>query len=630
MNVLIERFREQKAPLASPMEFLAIFRTAVPGVATDGHSGPSSGASDSVVGSDTTVSSAGRGMHYYRLVARWMSDVAEALHYAHGAGIIHRDIKPGNLIVSVDGRIMVADFGLTKSADESSMTITGSLLGTLCYLSPEQAMAKRVEVDHRTDIYSLGLTLYELLALQPAFAARDEKKVLAAIIQTDPVAPRKIMPSVPRELEIICQKAIEKAPDSRYSTARDMADDLKRYLNDLPIAAKAAGPIRRVVKFVKRNRAGVALAVALIAIVGLVFAVRASIHSSQQRAYQQMLADKARVRQLVSDGELLHDDAMRRDDKNLWETASRKFEEALEIDPNHLHALADLAALKKDMFNRLGRDPQFLVDANTLCDRALDVDAERGSIWNVKGVILKKLGRIDESLIALERAVELEPGNSAMMENFGVLAAINHNLAVAEQSLVKAADLDPIEGIERCNIWQSLAQIQLVHQDGAAIASIKKAIECDSTKADILLAEARVFLSLKGHEDAASALFAASYAERVARDDTPRGRINRMLALAHLRNGNHDKAIEYALVALNEGDLACINHLIISLAHGYLKRPAEARIALAKAEATWPQDLDAPGEFRPIAQTATLWIEFADELLELRRESEALLSDGPD
>ncbi len=209
-----------------------------------------------------------RGRAYYRQVSRWVCDAAEALHYAHGQSIIHRDIKPANLILSNDGRIMVADFGLAKSAGDGSVTRTGALLGTLRYLSPEQAMARRMRVDHRTDIYSLGATMYELLCFRPAYPGTDDKEILGAVMTRDPPPPRKFNQNIPAELETICMKCMEKSPDARYETARALADDLRRYINDLPIVARRPGAITRSLKFIRRRRAPV-IAVAAIVLVSL-------------------------------------------------------------------------------------------------------------------------------------------------------------------------------------------------------------------------------------------------------------------------------------------------------------------------------------------------------------------------
>ncbi len=148
-----------------------------------------------------------------------IAEVADALEYAHQQGVIHRDIKPSNLLLSPAGRLSVNDFGLARMLEQPGMTITGELVGTPLYMSPEQITAGRVPMDHRTDIYSLGATLYELLTLRPPFAAEQRDQLLAQIIQKDPTPPRKVNGKVPVDLETICLKAMDKDPDRRYQTA---------------------------------------------------------------------------------------------------------------------------------------------------------------------------------------------------------------------------------------------------------------------------------------------------------------------------------------------------------------------------------------------------------------------------
>jgi serine/threonine protein kinase len=126
--------------------------------------------------------------------------VAEALHHAHQQGVTHRDIKPSNLLLASDGRLSVTDFGLARMLEQPGMTVTGEFVGTPAYMSPEQVTAGRVPVDHRTDIYSLGATLYELLTLRPPFRADGRDRLLAMVIQKEPSAPRSIDPKVPRDL----------------------------------------------------------------------------------------------------------------------------------------------------------------------------------------------------------------------------------------------------------------------------------------------------------------------------------------------------------------------------------------------------------------------------------------------
>src|SRR5262249_47329450 len=142
-----------------------------------------------------------RARDFFRTVARLVAQAAGALDYAHSVGIIHRDVKPANLLVDNGGNLWVTDFGLAQFHADPTLTQTGDLLGTLRYMSPEQAGGQRVHIDHRTDIYSLGATLYELLTLRPIFAGGDRQALLQQILHEEPVSPRLVDRSIPAELE---------------------------------------------------------------------------------------------------------------------------------------------------------------------------------------------------------------------------------------------------------------------------------------------------------------------------------------------------------------------------------------------------------------------------------------------
>jgi serine/threonine protein kinase len=233
-------------------------------------------------------SSLNSGTEYFNTVARMIADVADALDSAHQQGVIHRDIKPSNLLLSPAGRLSVSDFGLARILEQPGMTITGELVGTPLYMSPEQITAGRVPIDHRTDIYSLGATLYELLTLRPPFTAQQRDQLLAQIIQKDPTPPRKVNGKVPVDLETICLKAMDKDPDRRYQTGAQMADDLRRYVNRFAILARHAGPFAQVRKWVTRNRALSAALTAVCLGMGIVGVL--AYHSYvQERAHQQGL-----------------------------------------------------------------------------------------------------------------------------------------------------------------------------------------------------------------------------------------------------------------------------------------------------------------------------------------------------
>jgi serine/threonine protein kinase len=191
---------------------------------------------------------------FFRTLARLGTQAAEALEHAHGMGVIHRDVKPGNLLLDDRGHLWITDFGLAQFNAEANLTLTGDILGTLRYMSPEQSMAQRVVIDHRTDIYSLGVTLYELLTLQPAIAGRDRAQILRQIAFEEPVPPRRIHNAIPAELETIVQKAIEKNPGDRYATAQELADDLRRFLDDKPVRARRPSLLKRSRRWCRRHQ----------------------------------------------------------------------------------------------------------------------------------------------------------------------------------------------------------------------------------------------------------------------------------------------------------------------------------------------------------------------------------------
>lgn len=261
-------------------------------------------ADDSAPGSSAALgrSALRPGSCYFDDVARLMADVADALDYAHKNSVIHRDIKPSNLLLSPEGRLSINDFGLARILEEPGMTTTGEFIGTPAYMSPEQVTAGRVPLDHRTDVYSLGATLYELLTLQPPFAGESREQVLAQILHKDPRPPRKENRRVPLDLDTICVKAMEKDPDRRYQTAGEMADDLRRFVNRHAISARRAGPAIRLKKWVRRRPAlAAALAVAIVALgAALGFAYYAYLANLRSQQIELQLAQDAALLEAMS------------------------------------------------------------------------------------------------------------------------------------------------------------------------------------------------------------------------------------------------------------------------------------------------------------------------------------------
>ena len=215
------------------------------------------------------VDTSGRRQPFFRSVAQIGRQAAQGLAYAHARGIVHRDIKPSNLLLDTEGVVWITDFGLAK-ADDDGLTATGDILGTLRYMAPERF---RGEGDARADIYALGLTLYELLTLRPAYDSTDRLRLIERIKNEEPARPRSIDPQIPRDLETIVLKAIDKHPDHRYPTAEAMAEDLRRFLADEPIKARQISTSERYWRWARRNPAiaalgGVLTAVLVLATIG--------------------------------------------------------------------------------------------------------------------------------------------------------------------------------------------------------------------------------------------------------------------------------------------------------------------------------------------------------------------------
>jgi tetratricopeptide (TPR) repeat protein len=237
---------------------------------------------------------------YFRTVAALGIQAAEALEYAHGMGVIHRDIKPANLLLDAQGNLFVTDFGLAQLRGVPELTMTGDLVGTLRYMSPEQTLAQRGVLDHRTDIYSLGATLYELLTLAPAFGAPDRHALLRQIAEEDPLPPRHRQRAIPVDLETIVLKAMVKEPASRYATARELADDLRGFLEHRPIRARRPTVVERSAKWARRHRPLVAAAVGLLLLAAVGFGISTALVAREQRdtqrALNQLAAEQARTK----------------------------------------------------------------------------------------------------------------------------------------------------------------------------------------------------------------------------------------------------------------------------------------------------------------------------------------------
>ncbi len=240
--------------------------------------------------------------------ARVVETLARAMHAAHQRGIVHRDLKPQNILlvggpdVPIDGCIpKITDFGLAKRLETTGQTRDVACMGTPSYMPPEQAEGRSKEVGAAADIYSLGATLYALVAGRPPFVGASNQDILMQVMLDEPVPPRQLNPQVPRDLETIALKCLDKEPSRRYASAEALADDLRRFLQHEPIAARPVGQLERGWRWCRRkpalaaSLAGTVLALVLGTVVSAVLAVRANFHAGRAESARQVAETKTEV-----------------------------------------------------------------------------------------------------------------------------------------------------------------------------------------------------------------------------------------------------------------------------------------------------------------------------------------------
>jgi serine/threonine protein kinase/Flp pilus assembly protein TadD len=373
---------------------------------------------------------------YYRRVAEWGIQAAEALDCAHSLGVVHRDVKPANLLVDGGGRLWVTDFGLAQVQSDARLTMTGDLVGTLRYMSPEQALAKRVVIDHRTDVYSLAATLYELLALRPAFDGADRQELLRQIAFEEPRTPRRVNKAIPEELQTIVLKAMEKNPQERYATAQEMAGDLRRFLEHRPIEAKPSSLAKKLRKWAQRHKAVVTTAVGFLIVVALTLAVSTALIWRQQqqteRAYeaeaeQRQQADLERQRAIDS-----LKDARAAVEQMLTRVGAKELADVPQMESTRRELLTDALRFCRRFLERRTSDPE------------LQFEAAR--VHRLTGFIQLQLGEQSQAEQNFQEAIrllqEVIAGRGARPEDEEELARNYVNLAVVREAKGQVADAE--------------------------------------------------------------------------------------------------------------------------------------------------------------------------------------------
>jgi len=448
---------------------------------------------------------------YYLRIARMFAEVADALELAHSQGTVHRDIKPSNIMLGTDGTLKVMDFGLAQTrADGPAMTMTGELLGTPIYMSPEQAMAKRIGLDHRTDIYSLGATIYEVVTLRPPFEGKTPEALYSQIITKEPVRPRRHNGRIPRDLETIILKAIEKDRDSRYATAGAFARDLRAFADGAAVKARRIGPHERAWRVVKRHRAlSAALAGVFVAGVVAAWLALALRAQSSEAEYDRLLeeADQAAARESMYGARAESAESLRLYSRAV-ELLPDRYEaylgRALRSEHDSDAQLKDLeAARERGMPERLllfgsawallGKNEWREADA--MAERASGLPGSTAVDWYLEGRYLEARHKRAEAIECLTRAIDAAPwGSFIRYMSHHQRGSARHSLGDAKGAL---EDLLIVDGRTGFQVPRQVAIAGLLRGTGEEeqaaqrfAEALRRARELDSASDWLTLAEA--------------------------------------------------------------------------------------------------------------------------------------------
>ena len=479
-------------------------------------------------GLDRNNSSVQTGRQYYRRVAEWMAEVADALDYAHEHDVIHRDIKPSNLLLAADGRMMISDFGLARANDSATLTDNRSLLGTARYMSPEQVDEEAVgSLDWRSDVYGLGATMYEMLAMRPMFAGIDDREVLHCVLYKEPLPPRRFVSRVPRELETICLKAVNKNPAQRYAKAKDLAADLRRWLLGMPILARRPSLPSRAIKFARRRK----LLLALVAILIFVLAGSGILYARYVNTHR----DVDQLRDVVDAQsiELLLVELQLDADLGRFEVGLEKIDAALRIYPDH----EDLQHGRATLLQFLGR----LEEAVAYLEGVVTRTPHRWSAHYKLVELYSELGRADEACKHQRITEVLMPSGTAHWQVY-YFQALSARDEEAVDLLSKATNLEPMAVgpfLLRCYCLRRLSRFEEMLQDAERAVAMRPCWAITYGQRGIAL------VSLKRYEQAIRDL------DRAIELDPRRAAWWGNRAEAHSQLGCHPRAIADAEEALH-------------------------------------------------------------------------------
>ena len=399
-----------------------------------------------------------------RAAATLLAEMATALHHAHMRGVLHRDLKPANILISADGHPHITDFGLAKRVEaDVELTNSGAILGTPAYMSPEQAEGRRGTITTTTDVYGLGAILYALLTGKAPFGRDSLIETLQAVKAQPPVPPRRLDPTIPRDLETICLKCLEKDPRRRYASAQALAEDLRSWLESRPVAARRVGTPERAWLWCKRNPVVAALTAAVVvAVIGGttgIFVVQARANADLRLSNSKL--DRAIIELKSTNTQLDQQRARAEDREKLAIDSVKKFRDAVAENPE-LKDNASLESLRKTLLKQPlaffgALQASLAADGDTKPEsltRLADATFELGSLTNEIGNKEDALRAHQEALALRKKLTDAHPGVTEFLVGLGS----SYNIIGAIQSSTGRKADAMVSNLKSLEVFQKLAE----------------------------------------------------------------------------------------------------------------------------------------------------------------------------
>ena len=523
--------------------------------------------------------------------ARLIETLARTIHQAHLQGIVHRDLKPANVLLTADDIPKITDFGLAKLlVGGVSLTATGETLGTPSYIAPEQVDA-RSPVGAPADVYALGTILYELLTGRPPFRGESTQETIRQVMFDEPVTPSRLRPQLPRDLETICLKCLEKEPRRRYNSAEDLADELRRFLDGKPIQARPVGPAGRLWRWGRRDpkTAGLTAAVAALLAAGCVGAAIAAFQF--QHGYyreRQLYQNERRARDLAEDQSRLAMDAIRTYHTGVSQDALLRQPELKELRKSLLLGAHDFyRRLKENLEGRQSNDPATRLKLAQAC---LDL-----------GRLATQIGSMKDARASYEQALALHRG---LADEYPEHNAYRCDLANTYNAL---GDLDSKTG--RYDDAEAAFRAALLIQD----ALVRQLPDEDQYRNDLAGTNSKLgtVYHLIGKLDLAKTAHSTALAirEALVREHPDNETYRHDLAQAHHNLGNYELMAE----RLDRAESSYRTALGAARGPGSVRTPTRSRTGAtcATSRTTWASPSSVPVSTRrprrPIAQPLPSW-----------------------